>query len=167
MKNVIVIIYFLIPLSISAQKGATFNVSISSDTVGMNGKIEVTFKIDNTSSKDFKAPMFSGFRVQGPSVSSMTRIVNGDMSRSVSYTYILSPISVGTVRIGSAKVSTDDGTMTTDEKTVVVVEKYDAAVQKNDPSDNLFGSDDFFFRRPTPPQAKGDKPKKKYITEKL
>jgi hypothetical protein len=39
MKKIIFLVAFLGPLSIWGQKDASFNVAVSSDTVGLNGTI--------------------------------------------------------------------------------------------------------------------------------
>ena len=87
MKKLVLIISILGPLSIWGQKDASFNVAISSDTVGLNGSIEVTFSIENAQNKQFTPPSFDGFEAQGPSTSMMTSITNGSMKQTASYTY--------------------------------------------------------------------------------
>jgi BatD DUF11 like domain len=168
MKKIVLIISILAPLSIWGQKNGSFNVAVSGDTVGLNGSIEVTFTLENVSNKQFTPPSFDGFEAQGPSTSMMTSITNGAMTQSTSYTFYLTPRSVGRFKIPSVSMDTEGGTtMKTEEKTIVVVEHYDAKIRPKQRSRGLFDSDDdFFFRRPTPPQAP-EKPKKKYPTEKI
>ena len=60
----------------------------------------------------FKAPSFEGFDVlAGPAISqgSSVQIVNGSMTKSVSYTYtfVLLPQAAGNVTIGAAEVKVD------------------------------------------------------------
>jgi hypothetical protein len=167
MKKIVFILSILAPLSIWGQKNGSFSVAISSDTVGLNGSIEVTFTLENMSNKQFTPPSFDGFETQGPSTSMMTSISNGAMTQSTSYTFYLTPRSVGRFKIPSVSVDTEGGTVKTEEKIIVVVEHYDAEIRPKPRSRGLFDSnDDFFFRRPTPPQAP-EKPKKKYPTEKI
>lgn len=167
MKKIVLIIAILGPLSIWGQKDATFNVSLSSDTVGLGGSIEVVFTLENTPNKQFIPPNFDGFNVQGPSTSMMTSINNGDMKQTMSYTFYLSPRAVGNFKIGAVSLNTEGGVLKTEEKTIVVLEHYDAEPRPQQRSRSLFDSnDDFFFRRATPPQTP-EKPKKKYQTEKI
>jgi BatD DUF11 like domain len=167
MKRLILIISILIPLSIWGQKDATFNVAISSDTVGLNGTIEVTFTLENAPNKQFTPPSFDGFDAQGPSTSMMTSITNGAMKQTMSYTFYLMPRAVGSFKIGSVSINTEGGLLKTEEKTIVVVEHYDAEIRPKQRARGLFDSnDDFFFRRPTPPPTP-EKPKRKYQTEKI
>jgi hypothetical protein len=167
MKKIILFLTILGPLSIWGQNDATFNVTMSSDTVGLNGSIEVTFTLENAPNKQFTPPSFDGFNVQGPSTSMMTSITNGAMKQSASYTFYLTPRSVGTFKIGSVSLNTEGSSLKTDEKTIVVVEHYDAEMRPKQNRRSLFdNNDDFFFRRATPPQPP-EKPKKKYQTEKF
>jgi hypothetical protein len=167
MKKLLFIISILAPLSIWGQKNATFSMAVSSDTVGLNGSIQVTFTLENVANKQFTPPKFDGFDAQGPSTAMMTSITNGAMKQSTSYTFYLTPRSVGRFTIPSVSIDTEGGTVKTGEKTIVVVEHYDAEIRPQQRSRGLFDSnDDFFFRRPTPPQAP-EKSKKKYPTEKI
>ena len=74
--------------------------------------------------KSFEAPSFEGFSVlAGPSVSqgSSIQIVNGSMTRSVSYTitYVLQAPKVGQLTIGVAKIAVDGKSYST-QKTPIV-----------------------------------------------
>ncbi len=168
MKKIILVMAILGPLSIWGQKDAAFSVHLSSDTGGLNGSIEVTFTLENAPNKQFTPPDFEGFNVQGPSTSMMTSINNGEMKQTVSYTFYLSPRAVGSFKIGSVSLDTEGSLLLkTEEKTVVVLAHYDVETRSQQRTRGLFDSnDDFFFRRPTPPQVP-EKPKKKYQTEKL
>ena len=172
MKKIILYFAILGPLSIWGQKDATFSMAISSDTVGLNGSIEVTFTVENMPNKQFTPPTFDGFDAQGPSTSMMTSITNGAMKQSASYTYFLTPRSVGTFKIPSVSLNTEGSVLTTEEKTVVVVAHYDAEIRpKQNNRRGLFDNDDFFGRPMFPPQTpktpEKEKPKKKYSTEKI
>ncbi len=168
MKKIILIIAILTPLSIWGQKDAAFTVSLSSDTVGLNGALEVIYTLENAPNQQFTPPKFDDFDVQGPSTSMMTSIINGSVKQSASYTYYLTPRSVGRFTVPSVSLNTEGSVLKTDEKTIVVVEHYDAEIRPQQNRRSLFDSnDDFFFRRaPTPPPTP-EKPKKKYSTEKI
>ena len=173
MKKIILFFAILGPLSIWGQKDATFSIAISNDTVGLNGSIEVTFTVENMPNKQFTPPTFDGFDAQGPSTSMMTSITNGAMKQSASYTYYLTPRSIGTFKIPSVSLNTEGAVLTTEEKTVVVVEHYDAEIRpKQNNMRGLFDNDDFFgrpmFPQQTPQTPKApEKSKKKYSTEKI
>jgi BatD DUF11 like domain len=167
MKKIIFWVAFWGPLSMWGQKDASFNVAISSDTVGLNGSIEVVFTIENAPNKQFTPPSFDGFEAQGPSTSMMTSIMNGAMKQTASYTFYLTPRSVGSFKIAPVSLDTEGGVLKTEEKTIVVLEHYDAETRPKQRQRGLFdGNDDFFFRR-SPPPPPVEKTKKKYQTEKI
>ena len=172
MKKIILFFAILGPLSIWGQKDATFSITISSDTVGLNGSIEVTFTVENMPNKQFRSPTFDGFDAQGPSTLMMTSITNGVMKQSASYTYFLTPRSIGTFKIPPVSLNTEGSVLATEEKTIVVVEYYDAEIRpKQNNMRRLFDNDDFFgrpmFPQQTPKTPEKEKPKKKYSTEKI
>lgn len=168
MKKIILIIATLVPLSIWGQKNATFTVSLSSDTVGLNGALEVTYTLENAPNKQFTPPKFDGFDVQGPSTSMMTSMINGAVTQSASYTYYLTPRAVGNFVVPSVSLDTEGSVLKTEEKKIVVVEHYDAEIRPQQNRRGLFDSnDDFFFRRAPTPLPTPEKSKKKYSTEKI
>jgi hypothetical protein len=166
MKKIIFLITLFTPLSIATllgQKEANFTIEISSDTIGLDGSLEVTFNIENAKLKKFNPPNFDGFEVQGPSQSSMTSIVNGEVSQKMSYTYYLTPNKKGHFTIGEASAELDKGVLTTEKKDIQVVEHYEPNVKPK--HRNFFDEDGFFNNRPQ--QRKPDKEKKKYETERI
>jgi BatD DUF11 like domain len=181
MKKIILSLISIIPLSILpfgnsiwGQKETHFTMSVSSDTVGMNGGLEVTFTLENAQTKEFNPPNFDGFEAQGPSTASSMSFMNGDMSQKISYTYYLTPKTQGSFVIGKATVETDGKTLETEPKSVVVVDFYEAPKRSNQNRNPFFNDDDDFPRafpreqmtpRPQKPDAQ-DK-KKKYSTEKI
>jgi hypothetical protein len=182
MKKLILHLITIIPLSILpfgneiwGQKETHFTVSVSSDTVGMNGGLEVTFTLENAQTKHFNPPNFDGFEAQGPSTSSSMSFVNGDMSQKISYTYYLTPKTQGTFIIGKATVETDGKTLETEPQSVVVVDYYEAPKRRNQNRNPFFNDDDDDFPRmfpreqavPRPQRPDAQEKKKKYSTEKI
>lgn len=99
----------------------TFKAYSETSTVQSGRKFQVRFDLlfENVQSsengKDFKAPDFKGFNIlYGPSVSqsSMTNIINGEMSfsRTVSYTYVLEAVKSGTHTIAPASIKVGNET---------------------------------------------------------
>ncbi len=175
MKKIILGLITMIPLSIWGQKEALFTMSVSSDTVGMNGGLEVTFTLENAQTKQFNPPNFDGFEAQGPSTASSMSFVNGDMSQKISYTYYLTPKTQGSFVIDKATLETDGKTLETEPKTVVVVDYYEAPERRNQSRNPFFNDDDDFPRAfpreqvtPRPQRSDENKDKKKkYSTEKI
>jgi BatD DUF11 like domain len=182
MKKIILGLISIIPLSILpfgnniwGQKEARFTMSVSSDTVGMNGGLEVTFTLENAQTKQFNPPNFDGFEAQGPSTASSMSFMNGDMSQKISYTYYLTPKTQGNFVIGKATVETDGKTLETESKNVVVVDFYEAPKRRNQNRNPFFNDDDNDFPRafpreramPRPQKPDAQDKKKKYSTEKI
>ncbi len=94
-----------INFSVEAQ-GTKFTASVSKNTVTVDEQFKLTFKI-NAQASNFQAPDLSDFRLySGPNQSSSMQWVNGVMSSSISFSYVLSPRKVGTLTIGEAQVNT-------------------------------------------------------------
>ena len=95
-----------------AAEKVTFEAN-SPLTVAAGDAFRVEFALNAKPDDDtFKAPSFEGFDVlAGPAVSqgSSVQIVNGSMTKSVSYTYtfVLLPQAAGNVTIGAAEVRVD------------------------------------------------------------
>lgn len=82
-----------------------FTAIISSSRVVQNSVFEVQLELSNASGDNFTPPNFADFKVVGgPSIGSSTMIVNGQVSRSQSWTYSLLAHKAGNFVIGSATV---------------------------------------------------------------
>ena len=79
----ITILFILLSSSVLAQR---FTATASSNNVPVNWKFEITYTIENGDAKSFSPPRFDNFDVYGPATSQNISIVNGRMSKSVSYT---------------------------------------------------------------------------------
>ena len=105
-------LFALAIFSASAAEKVTFEAS-SPLTVAVGEAFRVEFALNAKPDGDtFKAPSFEGFDVlAGPAISqgSSVQIVNGSMTKSVSYTYtfVLLPQAAGNVTIGAAEVKVD------------------------------------------------------------
>ncbi len=82
-----------------------FVATVSGDRVVQNSVFSIQFELRNADGDDFIPPVFGDFRVVGgPSMGSSTMIVNGQVSRSQSWTYSLLATKQGTFSIGPASV---------------------------------------------------------------
>ena len=111
-------LFVLAIFSVHAAEKVTFEAS-SPLTVAVGEAFRVEFALNAKPDGDtFKAPSFEGFDVlAGPAVSqgSSVQIINGSMTKSVSYTYtfVLLPQAAGNVTIGTAEVKVDGSTYRT------------------------------------------------------
>lgn len=142
--------------SLRAQETA-FNVTVSTDSVLMENYFQCTFTIKNGEAEDFQAPRFEGFEVvSGPNMSSNFTMINGDMNRTVSYSYYLRPKDTGNYFIPPATVKVADKYLETAPVEILVVPNPDGIIQVPPASDrrdpfqgfDFFGNDDFFGERP-------------------
>lgn len=134
----------------------SFTASSSANTVGVNEQFQVTFTFsgdDINGIRSFKAPDFKEFlTLSGPNQSTNMSIINGAVSASRSYSYILQPRQMGKGTIGSAVIDYKGKTFQTSPIKIEVVkgsssssaqgkqqqEKKDASVSQKEIGENLF-----------------------------
>ncbi len=94
--------------SVSFAQDGTFIASAEPSQIAAGEQFRVTFTFDGSdynSVRDFKAPDFGQFVViSGPNQSTNMQWVNGKMSASIGYTYILYARQSGKITIGSATI---------------------------------------------------------------
>lgn len=99
-------------------------VALYKDTVGYEENIQVTFTVENTQNADFEAPAFAAFaEATRTSTASNMSFVNGQMSQSISYTYILKSHGEGIFEIEPATVEIDGHIYQSELVNVVVTNK--------------------------------------------
>ena len=110
------------PLLHGQSAKPAFRVQASRDSIGLDGSLRVQFEILNARPRDFRLPELLGLSIQaGPSVASQTTVVNGRMSSSTTYTYLMKPTELGTHRIPPIVVQTDQGELVSEPVLVAVV----------------------------------------------
>lgn len=126
MKNRILTFCFLLlgGLSIHAQEDIRFTVAVSTDSVLLGNPFQVQFTIENTSVRNFSAPIFDPKLsvVSGPNQSTSLTMINGQTQQKVTYSYVLDPVEVGIYYIDPATVDTDLGFLETNPIQILVVE---------------------------------------------
>lgn len=107
---------------LTAQE-ATFEAYADAKQVVLNSYFEVTFTLKNGDGSNFRAPSFDNFNVlSGPARSVSTTIINGAVSKELSYSYTLQPKKLGKFSIGSASIRVDNRELRTRSLSVEVVE---------------------------------------------
>ena len=113
-----------------------FKATVSPATVAVGDQVQVSFSL-NGSGSNFQAPTFIDFNVlMGPSQSSNMQIINGSVSQSITYTYVLQAIKEGTFKIGGASVDVGGKRITSAAQTVTVVKGNPVQKQPNNSTDN-------------------------------
>lgn len=106
-----------------ASGQATFKATTDARRVLENSYFEVSFTLSNAQGAKFSPPDFEDFVVvSGPSRAISTTMINGEVTRTQSYSYTLKPRRTGTFTIGSASILVSRTTLRTKPLTVEVVE---------------------------------------------
>jgi len=91
---------------------ALFAQNFYASSQGAGQYIKVRFVIENGKVSNFIAPDFKGFNiVSGPNTSQSTQFINGTMSNSMAYEYVLQPIQTGKLTIQAATAVINGRTM--------------------------------------------------------
>jgi len=164
MKNLVLLILFGLLTNFSSfaqqDKDISFSVQLTYDTVGLEEQLEVKYTLKNTKALGvFETPVFEGFQLlAGPMTSQSMSIINGDMTQTASYTFILKPTDLGIFLIPSTSIETEEGFLVTEEVALVVVEEINHPKDNNpsnafqDPFSNNPFFDDPFFNQGTNPR---------------
>lgn len=106
----------------------TFIAIVSSTRIVQHSVFEIQFELQNATSNDFQPPDFDNFKViSGPALSSSTVIVNGKVTRGVSWMYSLLATTPGTHTIDPATVVAGRRKLASRPVNVTVIESNDAA----------------------------------------
>lgn len=122
-SNILFFISFLFTsVNLSAQE---FKATVDKTTVGQYERFRVYFTFENVNAnnvKNFRGPDFKGFQIlSGPNQSTSMQIINGAVSGSVSYNYILQASDIGEYTIGAASADYDGKNYRTDPVKIKVV----------------------------------------------
>lgn len=120
-KIYLTLLFLLGIVGVQAQQ-AIFRADANAKSMVLNSYVEVTFTLENADGNNFKAPSFKDFKVvSGPSRSSRTSIVNGKVSKEISYGYSLQPQKEGTLTVASASITVGGKLMKTRPLQIKVV----------------------------------------------
>lgn len=102
--------------------GQSFTASVDNDHVSMSDQFTVTFTLSGSGGgNNFHPPSFNDFfPLSGPNQSTNMQFINGSVSSSVSYSYVLQPKSEGKLTIGSATIEYNGKQLRTQPITITV-----------------------------------------------
>ena len=90
----------------SAQNSVSLQSRIDKEKVALNDYIEISFDVQNAQPDAFNPPRFNDFEIAGgPNQSSEMSVINGVVSRNVTYSYYLSPKKIGIFTIPAATMT--------------------------------------------------------------
>jgi hypothetical protein len=131
-------IYIFLFLSIIAQSffaQTEFKTTVSKSKLGVNERFRVVFSINKQGADNFAPPNFNNFKVvAGPSQSVNQSWINGQVSFSQSYTYILEPTAIGTYTIAGATILLDRKKLTSNIVKMNILKAVDIPPNPNDPN---------------------------------
>lgn len=149
----IISLLLIAPFVVRAQD-VQFTCSVDRTEVPVGEKFQVTYTLSGgnlRSHSDFNARNLNRnfLTLAGPSTSQQVRIINGRMSSSISYTYVLQPRSTGTFTVPSASINYDGERLNSNTVSVrvtkAVPQSKQGGSQKQEPRDVDLG-DHLFIR---------------------
>ncbi len=117
-------------------------------SVPLNSNFQLSFTLENGNGNSLKPPAFTDFQLLGgPNTSTSMQWVNGNVTQSVTYNYILRPKNQGTFKIGKGTIVVSGVTMESNEVSVQVTAPV-AQQQRQQRQRNPFDPfDDPFFNQ--------------------
>lgn len=120
----------LIIINATAVLAQNFRATAQPDVVAVGDRIQITYSID-TEGSGFKPPKFDGFKtLMGPSTSQNMQIINGRVSRSISFTYLLEATKEGKFIIPGAKINVNGSEITSNSTEIVVTKPSQAKLDQ-------------------------------------
>ncbi len=118
----LIILILLAGYNLSAQ---SFKASVDRTTIGLGQNLQVDFTFSNgdlNQLSGFTPPNFSNANLlSGPNESRSMQIINGQVSGSLTYSFIIHPSKIGKLRIGSASIKYKGKKLTSNSISVNVV----------------------------------------------
>ena len=115
---------FLLSILALATTGAwaqTLKATSSASEVGTNERFQITYTL-NTQGNNFKQPDFNGFEIlSGPNQSISMQWINGQMSSSLSVSFVWRAPNTGTFTIEPATIQANGKTVTSNKVKIKVV----------------------------------------------
>ncbi len=134
LKLYISLLICFITFSINAQESA-LKATVSKNKLGVNQRLRVEFSTNKQGADNFKAPSFTNFKViSGPSQSVSQSWINGKVSFSKSYTYIIQPKRKGEYNIASATIEIGGKKIASNTVKIIVLSAVDIPKDPNDPN---------------------------------
>ncbi len=119
----LLIIFLLVVLAVPAHaQNASFTASVDKNRVAIGEQFELTFTLEGSGGgSTFVPPPFNDFMLlSGPNQSTNMQFINGSMSSSVTYSYVLQPKAQGKFTIGPASIVSNGKQLRTQPITVEV-----------------------------------------------
>ncbi|SEC28324.1 Oxygen tolerance [Tenacibaculum sp. MAR_2009_124] len=130
----IILFFTTISLSLQAQEGK-FVASVSKNKLGVNQRLKIEYTINKQGADNFTPPNFKNFRiVGGPSQSISQSYINGVVTFSQSYTYILQPKRKGEFNLPPGSIEIEGETIQSNVIKIIVLDAVELPKNPNDPN---------------------------------
>jgi hypothetical protein len=124
------ILVWLNPLSLKADE-VKFSAKSSHSLIEVGERFQITYSL-NTSGNSFRPPTFSDFRVvSGPNQSTSMQWINGAMTQSISFSYVLVAPNTGTYTIPAATIQVNGKQYSSESIKIEVVKGSGSSAQNN------------------------------------
>ena len=134
LKFYISLFIYLLSTSLVAQE-ATLKAKVSKNKLGVNQRLRIEFSINKQGGDNFSPPNFTNFKVVGgPSQSVSQSWINGKVTFSQSYTYIIQPKRKGAFSIASASIKIGGKFIKSEPVKIIVLDAVEIPKNPNDPN---------------------------------
>ena len=133
MKTILILFLSLILTGTATfAQDVEFTASISKNPLSKGERAQITYRLNDAGS-NFRAPDFSGFRIlSGPSQSTSTRIINNNMSREYSFSYVVEPLKDGIIEISPATITVNGKQIKSNSLRIQVLPETQAQKQRRE-----------------------------------
>lgn len=149
----------------------SFSVKTSAKEIGKGDVLQVEYEVSGTAdAEDFISPIFSNWKVvSGPASSSQSSSINGRVSKSISFIFVLQPTNTGFLRIPAATAIVNGKKLTCSGTSVKVLTDKHVAGGSSPTNNGLQFSNDLLPQRKSYDEAfarasllnKGETPEQK------
>lgn len=119
------ILLICVTLATASSQEPVFEATVDRNPVSVDDRFTLSFVLSNAGMRggqNLKLPNLDRFHIlSGPSTSSSVQIVNGAMSSTMTYSYVLQPKDPGKFTIGAATIEAGGKTLSTAPVTIEVV----------------------------------------------
>jgi hypothetical protein len=129
-KKIIFIAVFVLGIVRLWSQNVEFSATVDKNPVTVGERFTVTFSVNGDAS-NFKGPNFKGFTVLGgPMQSQNVQIINGAMSRSLSFSYILTADKIGNYNIDPAIITSNGNSVKSNSIQMRILPESDTQKQR-------------------------------------
>jgi hypothetical protein len=135
LKMAFVFLFFVSFSLVGYAQEATLTAKVSKNKLGVNQRLRIEFAINKQGGDNFSPPSFTNFKVVGgPSQSISQSWINGKVSFSQSYTYIIQPNKKGELTIGTASIKIGGKIIKSKPIKIIVLDAVEIPKDPNDPN---------------------------------